>query len=308
MATDRLPAAGPVRLPQVLTQGFWIAGRHFRFLAFSSNQLRNRGCWFYAAPDERTPPRPLNFDPGARTLPLMSLFLPRLVAIASCEAGGVSGPLCAATHWRLRDDSAQEADQLRFRLGHFAPIKVAAKNAARIGQCFSTTVATVVVSGHSEEHNPGGEWRRNVADVERNDFCFSDGVGTISPTLAQRVWSAYSEASRCFRGDTLFPSSFFGGSGAPPEARERIPDMPSAFQIRLGGCKGMVSLDARLTGSSIATRKSMHKFDACVGSSSPYALKTPHTPAALTWASFACECVLLPLRAGVPYGASVTPE
>lgn len=36
---------------QALTHGIWVGGRLFKFLAFSSNQLRNRGCWFYAPPD-----------------------------------------------------------------------------------------------------------------------------------------------------------------------------------------------------------------------------------------------------------------
>lgn len=147
---------------------------------------------------------------------------------------------------------------LRFKLGDFSKIKVPAKHAARIGQCFSTTVATVGVT-------QGREWRRGAPDVERNGFSFSDGVGTVSPKLARRIWTAYCEAAKCFRDEIAFPSSFFGsggeGGGGSPEAA--VPPVPSAFQIRLGGCKGMVSLDVRKAEKEvIMTRKSMDKFDA----------------------------------------------
>ena len=44
---------------------------------------------------------------------------------------------------------------------------------------------------------------------------------------------------------------------------ERLQDKqrPSAFQTRLGGAKGMLTLDPKLTGKKIMVRKSMFKFD-----------------------------------------------
>lgn len=87
--------------------------------------------------------------------------------------------------------------------------------------------------------------------------------------MAERVWAAYCSARRCFDAQPSFPSAFLdgddeGNGNGDGAGRERVPPVPSAFQIRLGGCKGMVSLDVRLGGSVIATRKSMDKFDAMV--------------------------------------------
>lgn len=51
-------------------------------------------------------------------------------------------------------------------------IRIPAKCAARLGQCFSTTVDAARVEGRQLLRLP---------DVERNRYCFSDGVGCISP-------------------------------------------------------------------------------------------------------------------------------
>lgn len=37
--------------------------------------------------------------------------------------------------------------------------------------------------------------------------------------------------------------------------------MPSAFQFRLGGCKGVLAVDPKLEGQSIQIRPSMKKFE-----------------------------------------------
>lgn len=41
----------------------------------------------------------------------------------------------------------------------------------------------------------------------------------------------------------------------------RLDDKPSAFQIRYGGCKGMLTVNPRLDGEQIVFRESMRKFD-----------------------------------------------
>jgi RNA-dependent RNA polymerase len=51
-------------------------------------------------------------------------------------------------------------------------IRIPAKCAARLGQCFSTTVDAARVEGRQLV---------KLADVERHGYCFSDGVGCISP-------------------------------------------------------------------------------------------------------------------------------
>lgn len=56
-------------------------------------------------------------------------------------------------------------------------IKTVAKYAARLGQRFSSTTPVGVQDLVVE----------NIPDVERNGFCFSDGIGCISTSFAKRV-------------------------------------------------------------------------------------------------------------------------
>ena len=71
--------------------------------------------------------------------------------------------------------------------------------------------------------------------VLRNNYDFSDGVGTISEDILRRVWRVYG-------------------------TRRSI--KPTALQIRFQGYKGMVSLDSRLRGEKLMLRDNMKKFDA----------------------------------------------
>jgi hypothetical protein len=41
-----------VRIVTILKEGFYLAGRHYEFLAFSSSQLRDQSCWFVASDGE----------------------------------------------------------------------------------------------------------------------------------------------------------------------------------------------------------------------------------------------------------------
>ena len=158
------------RIATFMRSGVTVAGREFKFLAFSSSQLKEHSCWFLA------------------------------------DGGG----------WT--------AQGVRDQMGDFSHIMIPGKYAARMGQCFSTTLV-----GSSAEL--GSDCRCSIPDVERNGFVFSDGVGTISLDLALEV----------------------------AEKRNYDP-LPSALQIRLGGVKGVVTLDPRLSGRMLCTRPSMEKF------------------------------------------------
>lgn len=57
---------------------------------------------------------------------------------------------------------------------------------ARLGQCFSTSLDTIGITLQE------GVRYREIDDVERNGFCFSDGIGTISPDLASEVIGLFS--------------------------------------------------------------------------------------------------------------------
>ncbi|RYE55208.1 MAG: hypothetical protein EOP48_10690, partial [Sphingobacteriales bacterium] len=84
------------------------------------------------------------------------------------------------------------ARNIRTALGDFSSINIVAKCMARIGQCFSTTRAST---------NIGTVEQRSIKDIERNGYCFTDGVGKVSPFVAQMVanqsgvWNYAAQAS-----------------------------------------------------------------------------------------------------------------
>lgn len=121
------------------------------------------------------------------------------------------------------------APELIKNLGDFGIIRSPARCAARIGQAFTDTTGTVEVEA-------GMQIR--LRDVERNGRCFSDGCGTISLGLLQKVWRVYG-------------------------SRRTL--KPVILQIRFAGAKGVVSLDSRLVEDQFNIRPSMEKF---TGSSS----------------------------------------
>ncbi|KAL9009961.1 MAG: hypothetical protein Q9173_005055 [Seirophora scorigena] len=116
-------------------------------------------------------------------------------------------------------------------LGDFSAIRSPAKCAARIGQAFSQAFSSV---------NLPRECFLLLPDVERLDSAgtrrvFSDGVGTCSKSILEKIWAAYAQ-SRAWK--------------------------PTLCQIRYAGAKGMISLDSRLNGDVLCLRPSMIKFEA----------------------------------------------
>ncbi len=113
-------------------------------------------------------------------------------------------------------------DDIRKWMGDFSTIKTVAKYAARIGQCFSTTR---LIPGFSVPTVV------KIKDVERGGFCFTDGVGKISSLWAHLIANHL-----------------------------RIDTVPSAFQFRMGGCKGVLTVwpDAKL--GEVHIRPSQEKF------------------------------------------------
>ncbi|QSZ30829.1 hypothetical protein DSL72_000387 [Monilinia vaccinii-corymbosi] len=117
-------------------------------------------------------------------------------------------------------------NDIREWMGNFSHIRVVAKYAARLGQCFSTTRAIKGLSAPDIVKIP---------DVERNGWCFTDGVGMISPFLAQMIAA---------------------------ELKLRTNSTPSAFQFRLGGCKGILVVSPDAKDKEVHIRKSQQKFTA----------------------------------------------
>jgi RNA-dependent RNA polymerase len=112
-------------------------------------------------------------------------------------------------------------------------IRCPARYGARISQAFTTTDSSVSV--------PADEILIEN-DIKVGDYCFTDGVGTMSPQIARKIWRAFQK-----RGS---------------RSTRRALTYSRAFQIRLGGAKGMLSVDHKLKGDVVILRRSMIKFDA----------------------------------------------
>lgn len=117
------------------------------------------------------------------------------------------------------------ARHIRQWMGDFKKIHAVAKHAARLGQCFSTTRAINSTKPTVVE----------IDDIWRNNYNFTDGVGKISPFLAQLVAS---------------------------ELGLTTPEPPSVFQYRSGGFKGVLAVSYDAKQCEIHVRESQYKFDA----------------------------------------------
>ncbi|XP_029201631.2 uncharacterized protein LOC114966061 isoform X2 [Acropora millepora] len=116
--------------------------------------------------------------------------------------------------------------EIREWMGDFSSIRCVGTFMARIGQCFSTSMDAVGI-----DVSEGTTWKM---DIEKTDgsYCFSDGVGRISQSLAQQV------------AETI-----------------ELDFTPSAIQIRFAGFKGVLALDPKLSEKTAVFRPSMRKFE-----------------------------------------------
>ncbi|GMG99002.1 hypothetical protein Nepgr_000842 [Nepenthes gracilis] len=120
-------------------------------------------------------------------------------------------------------DKKLTASNIQNWMGKFKNRNVA-KCAARMGQCFSSTYATIEV--------PSLEVNSELPDIERNQYVFSDGIGIITPDLADEV-----------------------------AKKLQLNNTPCAYQIRYAGCKGVVACwPGESNGIKLSLRPSMNKF------------------------------------------------
>jgi RNA-dependent RNA polymerase len=118
------------------------------------------------------------------------------------------------------------SEKIRSSIGDFSKLlRTPSKYAARIAQAFTATKPSVKIRSD--------QWREQPDLGEH-----TDGVGTISPQLRDKIWEAMCKA---------FPH--LGGC---------VP--PSAFQFRFLGYKGVVVVDHRLQGIDMRLRESQRKF------------------------------------------------
>ncbi|XP_069103174.1 uncharacterized protein [Argopecten irradians] len=127
--------------------------------------------------------------------------------------------------WFFSPYEGWTSEKIRNSIGDFKEERCVATYVSRMGLCFSATKDTFEVDD------------KNVAfieDIKHESYCFTDGIGKISLSLAKKV------------AKTL-----------------KLDRVPSAFQIRYGGCKGVVALDPTLGDSNdiLYISTSMKKFD-----------------------------------------------
>ncbi|KAK3099015.1 hypothetical protein FSP39_025293 [Pinctada imbricata] len=128
--------------------------------------------------------------------------------------------------WFCTTNNGVSASSIRDNLGDLSQEKCVAKYVARIGLCFSSTSATVDTAKNGCDV-------QYIPDTERDEFCFTDGIGLMSLTLADQIASSLS-----------------------------LKVTPSAFQIRYGGCKGVIAKNPALGDvNALIIRKSMNKFN-----------------------------------------------
>ncbi|CAF4406086.1 unnamed protein product, partial [Rotaria sp. Silwood2] len=125
--------------------------------------------------------------------------------------------------------------------GNFSSIKNVANYVARIGLYFSTSHETGVSFKYEEKFSANMQHvATTVDDIETDDkkYCFTDGIGKMSWGIAGLVATKLN---------------------INLESRD---DIPSAYQVRIAGCKGMLAIDPESTLNDyyIKVRPSMEKF------------------------------------------------
>eukprot|EP00899_Mesostigma_viride_P010654 jgi/Mesvir1/19590/Mv09891-RA.1 len=227
-----LPTDMVGRMRRVLTSGIRIGGRHFTFLGYSDSQLKSQSMWMFCAEgaDEsglRAATGHIQAcqgdlgqvqagqgDAGVRAhatgtgLTGLQAQLFR-TAVGGAARGGMivggQGPLGGEIgRWKGAPPLPCSVDDIWRLMGDLTSIRCPGRYASRMGQCFSTTVPTMEV--------PDASWGR-LAEVSRDGYCFSDGIGVVTPDLAARMAAAMGLAR-----------------------------VPCAFQVRFKGCKGMLAV------------------------------------------------------------------
>ncbi len=140
------------------------------------------------------------------------------------------------------DGVRYDADKIRSQMGTFAKTeRMPAKWMARLGQNFSTSKFGADLSA-AEVGAVEPDIAPQLGRGRQSPWVFTDGCGTISPLLAdeieRRMVAQLSEYDR----------------------RRQVSS--TCYQIRLGGAKGMVSIDPTLAGRWVVVRESMVKFEA----------------------------------------------
>lgn len=122
--------------------------------------------------------------------------------------------------WMLNEGNGLEVDKLRANMGDFSQETIVLKGLSRLGMVASTTKECCKLD--QSEIDLGVE----LKDIERNGYNFTDGAGEISAEVAESINEEYALID-C-----------------------------SAYQFRLGGCKGVIQVNPKIEGRRVLLRNS----------------------------------------------------
>ena len=142
-----------------------------------------------------------------------------------CSSSGLRKRTC----YMLRG-TKEDMEVVWKECGDFEAIKSVSKRLKRIGQLFSAATPT-----HVEIQN---ENVIEIDDIETNGGNFTDGCGKIGTDLAKRIMKK-----------------------SKLQLVDKDEYIPSVFQIRYQGCKGVVIKDPSVARNKLLIRKSMKKFN-----------------------------------------------
>ncbi|KAJ8589866.1 RdRP-domain-containing protein [Rhizopogon salebrosus TDB-379] len=129
-----------------------------------------------------------------------------------------------------------DANKIRNQIGAFSKrlSKQPARLAARWSQAFSGTDPSITLLPEEVDYNCPDR-RSPIGNL------MTDGCSSISVELARDIWTSLQQGKKSLEG---------------------LRKIPSAFQFRLGGAKGMVVQDPTIRGKLVRIRPSQKKFDA----------------------------------------------
>ena len=152
------------------------------------------------------------------------------VLVKGIDVGGKCFTFLGCSNSQLREGhcwfSCLDRQDVYNHIGEFPDTMTAGRKLTRLAMAFASSIPTVPL-----DH---GHYLKTVApDVESNGVTFSDGIGCASPELFKKIKTILN-----------------------------LPQKVSAFQIRIGGIKGVISLhDQMAEGKEVMFRKSMKKFE-----------------------------------------------
>ncbi|CAI5957241.1 unnamed protein product [Closterium sp. NIES-64] len=188
------------RILSLVEEGFSLCGRHYRFLALSASQLREKSAWFLAEDDalsltvasvqhrafsfphchhERTPLSAFHPRVSSLNLPHHLLSLCMWVHACGCWCEWVSVANRRGREGGWGSERGEQHHQAW--MGTFSAIRNVAKCAARMGQCFSARFTSLPL--------PRAHVRM-IPDVTRGNLCFTDGVDAVSPEAGKALADA----------------------------------------------------------------------------------------------------------------------